>query len=540
MDTPSLATYLSRYRELKGGGREVKIALLASFTIHGLKEVLAVKCAEWGVAAAIYVPGYNQYRQEILDPGSGLYQFDPDVVFLFADLKEEVKANSLIELVEAFKERGKGVVVVHNFEVPVYSPLGILENKQPHGSIESVQELNRQLEEYFRQDKCVFVYNYDAFCSKVGKRGLVDPKMYYLGDFRLDMQKFPFLADEYMGYLIPLLQLTKKCLVLDLDDTLWGGVIGEEGLEGIKLGPTPEGRPYWEFQKEILALFQRGVILAINSKNNEAEVLKVLREHPYMVLKESHFAAMQINWEDKVANMHAIQGDLNIGMDSLVFIDNDKLNREIVKKAVPEIYVVEMPSDASRYVETLRDLNVFNTLQLTQEDLKRGELYASKRERMKGFSLPDYLKDLNMVVTISPADAFSIPRISQLTLKTNQFNMTTRRYSEKEIGRLSQEGRVFSVHVKDKWDDHGIVGVLIVEKGSSQWRIDTFLLSCRVIGRGIEDQMVAFVLKQAGASQVIGEFIPTDKNAPAQGFYAKQGFKKEENSGPVEIWSHSR
>lgn len=534
METASLATYFNRYRELKGGGKKVKVALLASFTIQGLKEVLAVKCAEWGVEADIYIPGYNQYRQEILDSGSGLYQFDPDVMFLFVT---EIQKDNLIELVEAFKSQGKGVVVVHNFEVPVYSPLGILENKQPHGIIESVQEQNRQLEEHFRQDKSVFVFDYDAFCSKVGKRNLADPKMYYLGDFRLDMQKFPQLADEYMGYLIPLLQLNKKCLVLDLDDTLWGGVVGEDGLEGIKLGPTPEGRPYWEFQKLILALFQRGVILSINSRNNEADALKVLREHPYMVLKESHFAAMQINWEDKIANMQALRDELNIGMDSLVFIDNDKLNREIVKKALPEVYVVEMPSDASRYVETLKELKVFNTLQLTQEDLKRGELYAKKRER-KGFSLQDYLKDLNMVVTIAPANAFSIPRISQLTLKTNQFNMTTRRYSEKEIEQLSKEGRVFSVHVKDKWDDHGIVGVLIVEKSSDKWRIDTFLLSCRVIGRGIEDQMVAFVIKQAGAAKVIGEFIPTEKNAPAKGFYEKQGFKKEEAIGPVEIWSY--
>ncbi|MEK6875912.1 MAG: HAD-IIIC family phosphatase, partial [Nanoarchaeota archaeon] len=330
-----------------------------------------------------------------------------------------------------------------------------------------------------------------------------------------------------MMYIKPMMSLSKKCIVLDLDNTLWGGIIGEDGLEGIKLGPTPEGRPFMEFQQYLLSLFNRGVILAINSKNNYDDAIEVFRKHPHMALKEEHFAAMQINWNDKIENMKAIADELNIGTDSFVFIDDDKANRQMIREAFPEINVVEMPEDQSLYLKTLMGLNDFNTLQITEEDKKRGHMYVQQRRRTEfqksTANLADFLKSLNIVVTAEKANKFNIPRISQLTQKTNQFNMATKRYMEEEIKKLAEDKNflIFSVKVEDKFGDNGITGAAIVKKGKDAWNIDTFLLSCRVIGRKVEETLLAYIAreaKKAGANRLTADFIPTKKNSVAKDF----------------------
>jgi FkbH-like protein len=573
----NVAAYLSLYRKVESAIHDpafsslkrVRIALLTSFTTRGLREILGVKCAALNVLADIYVGQYNQYQQELLDEKSQLYQFKPDILFLFIDLQsllgdafffpyqwnatqrhewvnEHLK--KLLSLIEIFKSRSSAMLIVHNFEVPTYSPLGILENRQPYGYIESVEDLNRQLRESVKQDARTFLLDYEAFCSKLGKDRLIDPKMYYLADLKLDLQHFPLLCDRYLAYIKPILHWGRKCLVVDLDDTLWGGVVGEEGLEGIRLGPDAEGRPYWEFQKLILALSQRGVILAINSKNNREEALEVIHTHPYMVLREEQFASIQINWADKVANMRAIAEDLNIGLDSLVFVDNDPLNRQQIRQALPEVFVLELPDDPSGYLPALENLNEFNTLQLTEEDLYRNRSYAVRREMKQAASaatdIAAYLKELSIEVIFQKANEFSLPRLAQLTQKTNQFNMTTRRYTLEQIARLAADSqhRVISVSVQDKFGDHGIVGLLILDLTSSQCRIDTFLMSCRIIGREIEKAMLAIVIDEArkgGASEVIGEFMKTEKNTPATGFYQSQGFKQIEKSNHLDRWTMS-
>ncbi|MHC4455244.1 MAG: HAD-IIIC family phosphatase, partial [Planctomycetota bacterium] len=348
-------------------------------------------------------------------------------------------------------------------------------------------------------------------------------------------------------YIKPMLSLTRKCIVLDLDNTLWGGVIGEDGLEGIRLGPTSEGRPFQEFQRYLLSLFNRGVILAINSKNNLNDVVNVFNEHPYMILKEEHFSAMQINWDDKISNMKSIVEELNIGMESLVFIDDDKLNREMIKDALPEVLVVDLPEDTSLYLKTLMEINDFNTLQITEEDKKKGEMYAAQKGRHEikktVTDITEYLKKLETVVTIEKANYFTIPRIAQLTQKTNQFNMTTRRYMEEDIKQFTTGSNflVVSAKVEDKFGDNGITGVVIVEKNKGKWRIDTFLLSCRVLGRKVEETLLAYIIEQAKKEKIevlIGEFIQTKKNTPAEGFYKINGFSFIQKDNEKEIWEY--
>ena len=342
-----------------------------------------------------------------------------------------------------------------------------------------------------------------------------------------------------------LMSISKKCLVLDLDNTLWGGIVGEDGVEGIKLGPMPEGRPFLEFQKYILSLFNKGVILAINSKNNYNDVLKVFNEHPYMILKEDHFASVQINWNDKISNMKTIAQELNIGLDSFVFFDDDKLNREMIKDSLPEIKVVDLPEDYSLYLKTIEELDDFNTFQLTEEDKKKGKMYADQRRRSDFIkstqNATEYLKGLQMKVTIEEVNKFNVSRISQLTQKTNQFNMTTRRYLEEDIKNfaLNRDFLIFSVTVEDKFGDNGITGAAIIEKCKNYFRIDTFLLSCRIIGRRIEEIMLVYILEKAKAEKVktlLGEFIPTTKNIPAKEFFKENGFKLIKINGNIEIW----
>ena len=548
------------------GVKSIRVAVLSSSTIRGVRETLFVKCCASGIVPDIYVADYNLYAQEILNSDSGLYKFQPDVVIVFIDSrallgdhyllpyqlsnerrKELVteKQDEIGAYIRALKTRSSAVVLVHNMEVPQYSPLGILENKQSFGYRKLFQKLNSELEDTFRGDNRVFVFDYDLFCSRIGKMRILNPKLYYLADIKLDLQYIPALCDEYIAYLSPLLSLSKKCIVLDLDNVLWGGVVGEDGMEGIKLGPTPAGRPFLEFQQCLLALFNRGVILAINSKNNPDDARSVFQRHPHMVLKENNFAAVRMNWDDKAANMRSLAKELKIGLDSMVFFDDDKLNREIVKHELPEVYVVEMHDDPAQYVNDLFAVNQFNTLTITEEDLGKGRMYAEQRQRSESAQsatdITEYLKGLDMVVTIEEANSFTIPRIAQLTQKTNQFNMTTRRYYEQDIKTFLENGnyKVISIHVKDKFGDNGLTGLAIVKIGGTAWIIDTFLLSCRVIGRRVEEVLLSHIVEEAkksSARTLTGEYIPTPKNSVAKDFYKINGFRLSDTSKEGERW----
>ena len=415
------------------------------------------------------------------------------------------------------------------------------------GLVEFIEKLNGDLRDELKSDSQCFVFDYDSFLSNIGKREAFDYKMYYLADIKIDLSYLPELANQYLAYIKPLISMTKKCIVLDLDNTLWGGIVGEDSAKGIKLGPTPAGRPFMEFQKYILSLFNRGVILAVNSNNNLDDALEIFRAHPYMILKEKHFASMKINWNGKVANMKAISEELNIGLDSFVFIDDDKLNREMIKSAFPQVEVVDLPEDPSLYLEAVMRLDDFSTFQITEEDMKKGRMYAEQRKREKFCeSIQDikaYLKSLNIRAIIQRANKFNGPRITQLTQKTSQFNLTTRRYLEEDIKKFSDSADciIFSIKVEDRFGDNGVTGAAIVKKKAEEWIIDSFLLSCREIGRGIEDVMLAYIFEEArreGVSRIVGEFIPSKKNEPAKDFYQKSGFILTGKNKDIELWMH--
>ena len=557
-----LSSYLSKSKLISNSNYEkkIRIAILGGFTLNGLEETMRVKCDEKKIQCTTYVSGYNQYNQEIIDEKSQLYKFSPYITFLIIDCRNvfgelflnpyslsaeerkqfvQTKSDEIINLAKTLVKKSNSKLILSNFSIPSYSPIGINETREEFGLHDMVRSLNQNIKIGLRLEPEIFIYDLNSFVTKFGENNVFNYKQFFYGDIRISLHCIPYLAEELIGYVTAVLGLSKKCLVLDLDNTLWGGIIGEDGIEGIKLGDDPVGRSYVEFQHNLLALNQRGILLAINSKNNFDDAIQVINEHPNMVLKQDNFACVRINWNDKVANMKEISDELNIGLDSMVFVDDDPVNIEYVSSNLPEISSIHMPADNchdnSRYLKSISPL--FNVLKITDEDKARNRMYLEQRKRTElktqVGNLDEFLKQLNISVDIKNADDFTIPRISQLTLKTNQFNLTTRRYQEEDIRKFAQNSEkiVGCAQIQDKFGDNGITGAYIINKDNEQqWTIDTFLLSCRVIGRGIEDGVLCHIIEKArkdGISQVRGEYIKTEKNQPAENLFVDFGFKKE-------------
>ncbi len=319
----------------------------------------------------------------------------------------------------------------------------------------------------------------------------------------------------------------KKCLVLDLDNTLWGGVVGEDGIEGIALSLAPPGDSFIAFQQAILDHYNKGVILALNSRNNLEDALAVLRTHPNMILKEPHFAAMRINWEDKAENMRELAHELNIGLDSMVFIDDDPTNRAWMRNELPEVTVPELPVDPARYTPFLLSLGLFGEGEVTDEDKMRGNMYVTERLRREAEKRFDnhgtFLKSLDLVLEVRMNDVPSLSRLAQLTGKTNQFNTLKRPYTEEELKAHMESAahRIYSGRLRDRFGDYGLIVLAIVDTSETPWRIASLLMSCRVFDRGVAEGLVGRILKDAraaGQSNVSIAFQKTPKNEPAETF----------------------
>ena len=569
-----LSFYITKSKKLNISDfkRQTRIALLSNFTLDGLTETIKVKCGELNVGCDTFYGGYNQYNEEILNNKSNLYSFSPDLCFLILDIRNifgdlfyspynlsvekrkefiQNKVNELVDLAKSFIEKSNSKLVVSNFVIPTYSSYGIFENKVDYGLQEMVFDLNYKLSNAWKNENSIYLYDLNGFVSRFGQNNVFDYKQYFFGDLKISLNYIPFLANDLLGFIKPVLGLNKKCIVLDLDNTLWGGIVGEDGFNGIKLSQNdPIGKAFIEFQKYLLSLHERGIILAVNSRNNLEDAMQVIKEHPDMVLREKHFACLKINWNDKVTNLREIAQELNIGTDSILFMDDDNVNRDFMREALPEVLTIELPNDPSSYAQTLMELNEFNVLKITDEDKKRGKMYLQQRERIEfeksSINFEEYLKQLEIKIHIKKADEFTIPRISQLTLKTNQFNLTTKRYQEEEIMRFSQDKKkiVGCARIEDKFGDYGITGAFVVNKDNpEEWVMDTFLLSCRVIGRGVEEGILDYIVNDAKKNNVkrlIGNFIPTKKNKPSESFLPNFGFKKEGNRWIYSLENHSK
>jgi FkbH-like protein len=559
MEIKQLSYYINEVKIIKSEkhNKKIRVAFIGSSTLNGFEETIQVQCNEEKINCITYNSPYNQFNQEILNENSNLYKFKPDIIFLLIDNRTilenlfyftnidskieykkflEEKFNQLSNLINIITKKTKSKIIIMNFVIPTYSSLGIFESKIEYGVKEIILDLNKKLKEFSRNKDSCYIYDFNSFVTKFGEKNILDYKKMNYGDIQIDFNLIPYLIYEFLGYVKPILGLNKKCIVLDLDNTLWGNIVGEDGFEGIKIGPYPEGRSFIEFQKVIKSLSENGIILAINSKNNQKDAMKVINEHPYMVLRKNDFSCIKINWNDKISNMKEIAKELNIGLDSIVFFDDDPVNRELIKMSIPEINTIELPKDPSNYAQILRNLNDFNVLKITQDDTKRRIMYEQEQNRQKLESstenLNEYLKKLNIKIKIKLDDKFSIARISQLILKTNQFNLTTKRYQEEEIKQFVDDQTIIvgCAEVEDKFGESGITNVFIIKKNSKEWVIDTFLLSCRIMGRGIEEAILGKILeiaKDKGIERIKANFILTEKNQPTKNFLKNYGFEKD-------------
>jgi FkbH-like protein len=539
--------------------RTVHCALLSSFTLSTLPQLVSKRMAELGIKLEWYVSPFNQYAQEILNPSSGLLRGRQDIVFLAVDVQDllkglpelwttqsvdrlslmEKRINEYIRLLEALAVRlPQTRVFVHNFVRPDVSPNALLDYNVPGSMSEMVLRCNLMLVEKALALKSVNIMDVAGVFARSGLERSYDARYFYLGCMRFSGTAMEELADLYERNIRAELGIRKKCIVLDLDGTIWGGVLGEEGAEHIMLSDHGLGKAFQDAQRVLLNYHRAGILLAISSKNDGDLALKTIEEHPHMILRTEHFVAMRINWRDKATNLMEIADELNIGLDSLVFVDDSPFEREHVRHALPKVMVVDLPSEACDYPRWLANLTCFDTLSVTEEDKHRSKMYREERQRKEiresAGSLEEFLRTLNIRAKIRPPDEFSIPRIAQLTQKTNQFNLTARPYTESDIIRFSKSDKwnIYCLDVEDKIGSSGIVGVAIVEldRMSRLARLDTFLLSCRILGRGIESAFLGGIIRDLKAYSIqvmVAEFLPTSRNHAAEEFLPTHHFVME-------------
>lgn len=531
---------------------ELRVAVSRSYTVEPLVPLLRARCLAAGWNARVHLGDFGTYAQDLLDPTGPLVRFRPDLLLLAlrtADLLPDLwrdepghdalrdadrAATEIESWITTFRKTSTAHVVMQNFELPPTLPRGVHDAQDEANARDAVWEFNRRLRALCRQQTGVFVLDYQGLVERHGRRAWHDERMWQMARLPIAGNHLIDLVDEWMRFVHPLTGRLAKALVVDLDDTLWGGVVGEDGLEGIRIGADISGAPFLALQEAILGLRRRGILLAICSKNNPADALDVLENHPEMKVRPTDFSAMRINWQDKAKNLREIAAELNIGLDSLAFLDDSHVEREWVRDQLPEVFVVECPENPMARVETLLGSPIFERVSISAEDEARPQLYAAERHRSESLesagSLEEFLASLEMSVESVEADSMTIPRIAQLTQKTNQFNLTTHRYSTQEVETLAADPqwRVLAIRVKDRFGDSGIVGVAMLSFHQATCELDTFLLSCRVIGRGVETALLWHCLEVARAQNcqfVDGIFIPTRKNQPASTFLADHGFE---------------
>ena len=484
--------------------RPARAAFLSSFTIQGLADVCRAKAVFHNLSLHCFTAPYNQFTQSVLSAESDLYASNPQLIYLLIDAPDILDEKHLEDVVAMLTERTSAHMILFNFAT------------SPATTKDRADVLNRHVEMLYKDNARITVFDIAGFLDRVGRDTCWYTKYAQMGDLRIAPNAFPALAEVLLSYAVGVAGNTKKCAVLDLDNTLWQGIVGEDGIDGIV--------PDVKLQNYLRERFEKGTILAINSKNNGDDALQVFERRSDMVLKKDHVAAWRINWESKEKNMHELAQELNLGTDSFVFIDDDPFQRELIGVAFPEIAV--MPP------ERIFDYAGFFSFSVTEEDRRRGAMYTEERMRNElRHALrteEDFLKELNLRVAIQDVLPATIARTSQLTQKTNQFNLTTRRYSEDDIKRLAAQGwHVWTVAVSDRFGDYGIVGVIMVEPKENQWRIDTFLLSCRVLGRRVEHEVVRHLVKIAKEQRIaaiVAEYIPTPKNGQTKNFWDGMAF----------------
>jgi FkbH-like protein len=541
-------------KKQKNGFRKIKLAIVADSASQFLNIAIKGYGIEQEIDFEIYEADYNQIDLQIFDLSSELYEFNPEFIFInFSSehlLKEFYKKNKgeqlnfsnykiahLGNIIETLSSNLKCKIITNNFIEINDSIFGNYATKVENSFIYQTRKLNLQLMDLSGDSKNVFICDFLSLQSQYGYHFTFDSKLYTNADIVYSIDFIPHIAKSILDIVCAVSGVFKKCLILDLDNTTWGGIIGDDGIEGIQIGDFGIGKAFTELQYWAKQLKQRGIILCICSKNTEEIAKEPFEKHPEMVLKLEDIAVFMANWDNKVDNIKYIQSVLNIGFDSMVFLDDNPFEREMVKSGIKEITVPNLPEDPAEYLGFLRTLNLFETASYTDEDEIRTLQYQEEAKRnilQKSFTNEeDFLKNLNMFSEVKHFDTFTIPRVAQLTQRSNQFNLRTIRYSEEEITKVSEsrDYLTFTFTLEDKFGQHGLICIIILKiQDKDSVFIDSWIMSCRVLKRGMENFTLNYIvefIKEKDFKHLIGEYLPTKKNGIVQNHYKELGFHNE-------------
>jgi FkbH-like protein len=544
-----------------GSGKPVlRLAILSDAATQQFVPVLGALLDQAGFSASFYEGAFDAIELEAYDPGSGLYAFQPDAVIILnsiqalrssymrrgsgaAEFVSEIQAK-ITNVWSAIQSHSPAAVMQATYALPLERFFGSYDLKVPESFYSVAVAVNAGIVETARQRTGVLLVDVEAVASAVGRRNFFDDRLWDMWKTFCALDYLPHVGQAIVDVLMALQGRGVKCVVLDLDNTLWGGVIGDDGLDGILLNAHGDGEAWHRFQLFLRELRRRGIVLAVCSKNDEKNALLPFESHPEMVLKREDISVFVANWNDKAQNIRTIREILNIGLDSMVFLDDNPFERNLVRDLLPGIIVPELPDDPSDYVRYLSELNLFETSTFSGEDLRRAEMYQVEAERRavaaSFASVEEFLESLHMQIVVSRFDSFHLPRIAQLIQRSNQFNLTTRRRSESDCERLMHDPSFLPLYVKlsDRLGDHGLISVVILRTEGGDLHVTDWLMSCRVLTRGVEQHVMNEVFAFASEkrlNRVVGHYVPTAKNGMVKEFFRNFGFAcvSEENGETV-------
>ena len=551
----------SKHLDPSATSQKIRIAILSDAATQQFVPLLRALFHQQGVDAAVYEGAFDAIQMEALDSSSGLFRFEPDIVVLLNSVQAlrasfanrtadaaaflEDQSRSMVAIWEAIQSRSPAIVLQSNFVMPYERYFGNFDHKLPGSFYSITASLNAFIAEQARPRPNVFVNDVEAIASWLGRRHWFDDRLWDLAKSFCALENLPAVARNIVSIAMSTLGRVIKCVVTDLDNTLWGGVIADDGVDGIVLNAHGDGEAFYRLQAFLKELRRRGILLAVCSKNDMSNAILPFEKHPDMLLKRDDFAVFTANWNDKAGNLRTIREVLNIGFDSIVFLDDNPFERNLVRGLLPEVIVPELPEDPAEYVRAISELNLFETTTFSAEDLKRSDLYRAEAERQEAkaafASAEEFLQSLEMRMVVSRFDPFHLPRIAQLLQRSNQFNLTTHRYSEAECKALMRDRRSIPLYAElvDRLGDHGLIGIVVLEPEGPELLIRDWLMSCRVLSRGVEQYLMNLVVEQARGLSLLrirGEYVKTAKNAMVRDFFAQFGFNRSHGDEDHAYW----
>ena len=545
---------------------KIKMAILGDSATQFLSQAIRGQGYDSGFDLQIWEADFNQIELQVNDSASDLYAGNPDVILLFLSSHKllnkynklssntynhlaDNELNRINNLIDAIKQNSNAKIIFFNYNEIDDSVFGNYALKSEVSFLFQLRKLNYNLMVLASQTSNFYLCDIATIQNQIGKSAFFQSSIYINTEMVVSIDALPLISSKTVDLIASIYGKFKKCLIIDLDNTTWGGIIGDDGLENIQIGSLGIGKAFTEFQYWIKKLKNRGIIIAVCSKNTESVAKEPFEKHPDMVLKLDDISVFVANWDNKVDNIRQIQKVLNIGFDSMVFLDDNPFERNIVRENIPEICVPELPEDPAEYLEFLYSLNLFETISFSNEDTERTKLYQTEAKRVsvqeKFTNENDFLQSLSMVSDVQPFNKFNIPRVSQLSQRSNQFNLRTIRYTDAEVLNISQDNNhyTFSFTLEDKYGDNGLISAIILKHlDEENVFIDTWFMSCRVLKRGMENFVLNTIInfsKQKNYKYLIGQYLETPKNEMVKNHYFDLGFSENDSKWKLNITDYS-